>query len=297
MYHKSVMLNESIEGLAIQPNGIYVDATFGGGGHSKEILKRLNTGKLIAFDQDVDVIENKLKNDHFIFINSNFKYLKNFLQLHNAIPVDAILADLGISSHQIDSPKRGFSTRFETDLDMRMDQRQKLTAKTILNSYTENDLKFIFSKYGEFKNAEKIAEKIVRNRQYSKIQSSTALKELIKEFVPLNNEHKFLARIFQALRIEVNNEMENLKSLLEQSLEVLKPGGRLVVISYHSLEDRLVKNFIKTGNFEGKVIKDFYGNLKQVFKAINKKPIIPSNEEIKSNNRARSAKLRIAEKI
>lgn len=297
MYHNPVLLSECIEGMAIRPNGIYVDVTFGGGGHSKEILRKLKKGQLIAFDQDADALENKPEDERFTLINSNFRYLKNFLQLYGAIPVDGILADLGVSSHQIDDPERGFSTRFEADLDMRMDRRQKLTAKSILNSYGEYELKTILSLYGELRNAGRIASLVVKGRKLTEISSTAQLKKLIRVCAPRNKEQKFFAQVFQALRIEVNEELASLKELLQQSLQVLKVGGRLVVISYHSLEDRLVKNFIKTGNFEGVLEKDFYGNPNQVFKPITRKPIVPGEEEIKRNNRSRSAKLRIAEKI
>lgn len=297
MYHNPVLLNECIEGMAIRPNGIYVDVTFGGGGHSKEILRKLKEGHLIAFDQDADALENAIDDERFLLINANFRYLKNFLQLHDAVPVDGILADLGISSHQIDDAERGFSTRFEADLDMRMDRRQKLTAKTVLNTYSENDLRNIFALYGELKNVARIADLVVRSRAQSEIVSTEQLKEIIEVCAPRNKELKFFAQVFQALRIEVNEELESLKAFLQQALQVLKPGGRLVVMSYHSLEDRLVKNFIKTGNFEGELEKDFYGVPHQVFKQITRKPIVAGEEEIKSNSRSRSAKLRIAEKI
>lgn len=297
MYHNPVLLSECIEGMAIRPDGICVDVTFGGGGHSKKILEELTGGKLFAFDQDADALENKLEDDRFTLINSNFRYLKNFMQLHRAIPVDAILADLGVSSHQIDDPDRGFSTRFEADLDMRMDQRQEITAKEILNAYSLNELRSIFRLYGELKNANRIASLIVNGRKENEIKTTDQFKEMISVCAPRNKEHKFFAQVFQALRIEVNEELESLKEFLQQSLQILKPGGRLVVISYHSLEDRLVKNFIKTGNFEGILEKDFYGVPNQVFKQISRKPIVPGEAELKLNRRSRSAKLRIAEKI
>ena len=297
MYHNPVLLNECIEGMAIRPNGIYVDVTFGGGGHSREILRKLKDGKLIAFDQDADALENTFDDERFLLINSNFRYLKNFLQLHGDIPVDGILADLGISSHQIDDAERGFSTRFEADLDMRMDRRQKLSAKTVLNTYSENELRSIFALYGELKNARRIADLVVRSRSQSEISSTEQFKEIISACAQRNKEQKFYAQVFQALRIEVNEELESLKEFLQQSLQVLKPGGRLVVMSYHSLEDRLVKNFIKTGNFEGKLEKDFYGVPDQFFKQITRKPVVAGEEELKLNTRSRSAKLRIAEKL
>ncbi len=297
MYHNPVLLNECIEGMAIRPDGICVDVTFGGGGHSKKILKELKGGKLFAFDQDADALKNTIDDERFTLINSNFRYLKNFMQMHGAVPVDAILADLGVSSHQIDDPVRGFSTRFEADLDMRMDQRQAISAKEVLNSYEVSELRTIFRLYGELKNAGRIASLIVNGRKENEIVSTEQFKELIAVCAPRNKEHKFFAQVFQALRIEVNEELESLKEFLQQSLQILKPGGRLVVISYHSLEDRLVKNFIKTGNFEGIVNKNFYGVPDQVFKQISRKPIVPSEEELKLNKRSRSAKLRIAEKI
>lgn len=297
MYHKPVLLNECIEGMAIRPDGICVDVTFGGGGHSKRILEVLKGGKLFAFDQDADALKNTLSDERFTLINSNFRYLKNFMQLYGAVPVDAILADLGVSSHQIDDPERGFSTRFEADLDMRMDQRQDVSAKDILNSYELNELKSIFRLYGELKNAGRIASLIINGRKETEITTTEQFKELIGVCAPRNKEHKFFAQVFQALRIEVNEELESLKEFLQQSLEILKPGGRLVVMSYHSLEDRLVKNFIKTGNFEGRLEKDFYGVPNQVFKQITRKPIVAGEEELETNKRSRSAKLRIAEKI
>jgi len=297
MYHNPVLLNECIEGMAIRPDGICVDVTFGGGGHSKKILEKLKGGKLFAFDQDADALKNKLNDERFTLINSNFRYLKNFMQMYGAVPVDAILADLGVSSHQIDDPERGFSTRFEADLDMRMDQRQEVSAKDILNSYELNELRSIFLLYGELKNAGRIASLIVNARTENKISTTEQFKEIIGVCAPRNKEHKFFAQVFQALRIEVNEELESLKEFLQQSLQILKPGGRLVVISYHSLEDRLVKNFIKTGNFEGILAKDFYGVPAQVFRQISRKPIVPNEEELRTNKRSRSAKLRIAEKI
>lgn len=297
MYHNPVLLNECIEGMAIRPDGICVDVTFGGGGHSKKILEVLKGGKLFAFDQDADALKNTLDDERFTLINSNFRYLKNFMQLHGAVPVDAILADLGVSSHQIDDPIRGFSTRFEADLDMRMDQRQEVSAKDVLNSYELNELRSIFRLYGELKNAGRIASLIVEGRKSNQITTTEQFKSLIEVCAPKHKEHKFFAQVFQALRIEVNEELESLKEFLQQSLQILKPGGRLVVMSYHSLEDRLVKNFIKTGNFEGKLEKDFYGVPNQVFKQITRKPLIAGDEELKINKRSRSAKLRIAEKI
>ncbi len=297
MYHKPVLLNECIAGLAIRPDGIYVDVTFGGGGHSKEILRNLGEGQLVAFDQDEDAIANKPEDDRLLLVKSNFRYLKNFLQLYKQLPVDGILADLGISSHQIDDAERGFSTRFNADLDMRMDRNHSVSAKEVVNTYSFEQLKNIFHLYGELKSAYKIANHLINVRSDKEIATTNELKDVLSGFAPRNKEQKFYAQVFQALRIEVNEELQALREMLEQSLGVLKPGGRLVVISYHSLEDRLVKNFLKTGNFEGKLEKDFYGNPKVDFKLINKKPIVSTEKELEENTRSRSAKLRIAEKI
>jgi 16S rRNA (cytosine1402-N4)-methyltransferase len=297
MYHNPVLLNESIEGLSIKPDGTYVDVTFGGGGHSRLILSRLKSGRLLAFDQDEDALANVPDDDRFVLITQNFKYLKNFLRLHNAFTVDGILADLGISSHQIDSPDRGFSTRFEGDIDFRMDRRKKLSGRELINTWEEEELLRIFAHYGEVPNPRKLANNIINYRQNKEIITTGDLKEAIGNCAPRGKEFKYQAQVFQALRIEVNGELDALKELLKQSIEVLAPGGRLVVLTYHSLEDRLVKNFIKTGNFEGKLEKDFYGNPIVPLRQISRKPIIASEEEITENNRARSAKLRIAEKI
>ncbi|HNY06459.1 MAG TPA: 16S rRNA (cytosine(1402)-N(4))-methyltransferase RsmH [Bacteroidales bacterium] len=295
-YHCPVMLKECIDGLNIDPKGIYVDVTFGGGGHSQEILKNITTGRLIAFDQDEEAIQNRIEDDRFLLLNQNFRYLKNFLRLYNALPVDGIIADLGVSSHQIDSPERGFSTRFDGELDLRMDKRKKLTARYVVNKYTENQLKLLFSQYGEVRNASKLANTIIHFRNEKEINSTATLKEAMATCIDKRTENKYLAQVFQALRIEVNSEMDALKDLLIQAGEVLKPGGRLVVMSYHSLEDRLVKNFFKAGNFEGVVKKDFFGNPMTPFRLINRKPIVASQDELNENNRARSSKLRIAEK-
>lgn len=296
-YHNPVLLKDCIEGLNINPQGIYVDVTFGGGGHSREIMKHLTTGKLFAFDQDEDAVQNKIEDERFTLIRQNFKYLRNYLKMHNAVPVDGILADLGVSSHQFDVAERGFSTRFEGDLDMRMDRAGKLTAAVILNTYEEEKLKDVFKQYGEVDNAYKLARTIFAARKEKPIQTINELKVVISGCLKRGKENQYLAQVFQALRIEVNKELDVLKDLLTQSADVLKPGGRLVVIAYHSLEDRLVKNFIRDGKFEGDAEKDFYGNRLVPLKAINKKPIVPSEEEIEMNNRSRSAKLRIAEKI
>ncbi|MCB2221851.1 MAG: 16S rRNA (cytosine(1402)-N(4))-methyltransferase RsmH [Bacteroidetes bacterium] len=297
MYHQPVLLNESIEALNIKGDGIYVDVTYGGGGHSAKILEKITTGSLIAFDQDQDALANKPDDDRLILINQNFRYMKNFLKLYKAVPVDGILADLGISSHQIDKAERGFSVRFEGELDLRMNQRKDLTAAKIVNTYSVSKLREIFFRYGDLKNAGRISTLIETARSQSEIKTTGQLKEILKSLAPRMQENKFYAKVFQALRIELNDEMGALEEMLEQTADLLKPGGRLVVISYHSLEDRLVKNLMKTGNVEGTVHKDFFGNVETPFKVITRKPIVPTDEEIKQNNRARSAKLRIAEKI
>lgn len=295
-YHNPVLLKECIEGLNINPAGIYVDVTFGGGGHSREILKHLTTGKLYAFDQDDDAVKNKIDDERFVLIKQNFRYLKNFLKMYNALPIDGLLADLGVSSHQFDEAERGFSIRFNAKLDMRMDQNGKQTAADVLNTYSEEELKRIFKLYGEVDNAGYLASIIFHNRKEKHIDTVNDLKVMITKCVKKGRENQYYAQVFQALRIEVNKELDVLQELLTQSLEVLKPGGRLVVISYHSLEDRLVKNIMRSGKFEGEVEKDFYGNQLTPFKQITKKPIVPSAEENEINSRARSAKLRVAEK-
>lgn len=297
MYHNPVMLAQSVDGMNIQPNGIYVDVTFGGGGHAKEILQRLNDGKLIAFDQDADALQNTIDDSRFTLIHQNFKYLKNFLRLYGVNKIDGLIADLGVSSHQFDKAERGFSTRFNGELDARMDRRNENTAASIVNQYAEQDLTRIFRLYGELKNAYSISKRISELRSEAPINSIDELKKCIMPLAPRNRENKFFAQVFQALRIEVNEELEALQLLLKQCTEVLKPGGRLVVLSYHSLEDRLVKNFIKSGNFEGEIKKDFYGNVQSPFISISRKPITATEDEIKINSRARSAKLRIAEKL
>ena len=296
-YHTPVLLKESIDGLQIKPQGIYVDVTFGGGGHSHEILKKLNKGKLVAFDQDDDALQNLIDDERFVFVNHNFRFLKNFLKYHGFEKVDGILADLGVSSHHFDQPERGFSFRYDGELDMRMNRSAKVSAKDIINQYPEQELAKIFWEYGELKNSRKLARAIVNNRTDKKINTIKSFTDLLMPFIPKHAEHKFLAKIFQALRIEVNREMEFLKEMLLQTADVIKPGGRLVVITYHSLEDRLVKNFIKHGKFEGEAEKDLYGRTDVPFKAINRKVITPDEKEIAENNRARSAKLRIAEKL
>lgn len=295
-YHNPVLLKESVDGLNINPDGIYVDVTFGGGGHSREILSRLGpNGKLFAFDQDLDALENALDDERFILINENFRYLKRFLRFHGVRNVDGILGDLGVSSHQFDVPERGFSTRFDAELDMRMNQNNELNANKVVNQYEELELKRIFSEYGELSNASAIAKVIIEAREIEPITNTEQLKIVLSRFLPVHKSHKILAQIYQAIRIEVNQEIEVLKEFLEQSLEILKPNGRLSVISYHSLEDRLVKRYIKNGMFDGEPEKDFFGNFSVPFKSIGKL-IVPDFAEIKINNRARSAKLRIAEK-
>ncbi|WP_345948419.1 16S rRNA (cytosine(1402)-N(4))-methyltransferase RsmH [Mucilaginibacter sp. PAMB04274] len=296
-YHKPVMLQECIEALDIKPNGTYVDVTFGGGGHSREILKHLGEGgRLIAFDQDADAQQNIIDDERFQFVDQNFRYLKNFCRLHGAIPVDGILADLGVSSYQFDRAERGFSIRFDAELDMRMNQSLELTAKQVVNTYAEADLHRIFGIYGEIQNAKSLARTIVTARLNSPMDTVADLKNAIVGLIPRGKENKYLAQVFQALRIEVNQELEALKDFLIQTADVLVSGGRLVVMSYHSLEDRLVKNFIAKGKFSGEVEKDFYGNDQKPLEAVSRGAITATDEEIKENNRARSAKLRIAVK-
>ncbi len=296
VFHRSVLLKESIEALLLQPGGTYVDATYGGGGHSKEILEKLTDGKLFAFDQDEDAMKNKVEDSRLIMIHQNFIYLKNFLKLYKAVPVNGILADLGISSHQIDVPERGFSTRFEGLLDMRMDTKRKLMAKDVLKDYGEEQLCWLFREYGEIRNAKKVAKTIVEKRKSTPLQTTTELKEILQPLSERGKENKFFAQVFQALRIEVNQELEALREFLEQSTDVLKKGGRLVVISYHSLEDKLVKNYFRAGNFEGEIKKDFYGNPLVPLRVVTRKAIAPGADEILENSRARSARMRIAEK-
>ena len=295
-YHSPVLLNECIEGLNIKPTGIYVDVTFGGGGHSKEIMKHLDGGKLFAFDQDTDAYENNLRQDGFKLIDANFRYLRNFLRMEGVKKVDGILADLGVSSHQFDVAERGFSTRFEGELDMRMNPKSDLTAKEIVNDYSEENLANVLYKYGELKNSRRIANAIVSARQVEKINTTSELIFIVAKIVPEKYRNQFLARIFQAIRIEVNDEIVALEEMLLSAVDMLTPGGRLVVLSYHSLEDRLVKNLMKKGNLEGNAEKDFFGNPIKDLKEINRKVIVATADEIKQNSRARSAKLRIAEK-
>lgn len=296
-YHNPVLLHESVDGLNIKPDGIYVDVTFGGGGHSREILSRLGPdGKLFAFDQDEDALENAIDDERFTLINENFRFIKRFLRFHGVKSVDGILGDLGVSSHQFDVAERGFSTRFDAELDMRMSQKNDLNAYRVVNEYDETNLRRVFLDYGELKNAPAIARVILEAREHEPIKNTEQLKFVLSRFLPVHKSHKILAQMYQAIRIEVNQEMDVLKEFLEQSLEILKPNGRLSVISYHSLEDRLVKRYIKNGMFEGEPERDFFGNFSVPFKTIGKL-IVPDHNEIKINNRARSAKLRIAEKI
>lgn len=295
-YHNPVLLKQSVDGLNINPDGVYVDVTFGGGGHSKEILSRLSSkGKLFAFDQDEDALKNAIDDERFVLINENFRYIKRYLRFYGHATVDGILADLGVSSHQFDVPERGFSTRFDAALDMRMSQKNEINAYKIVNEYDDANLRRIFYDYAEMSNAPAIARVIIEARAVELIKNTEQLKLVLSRFLPNHKAHKILAQIYQGIRIEVNQEMDVLKEFLEQSLEILKPNGRLSVISYHSLEDRLVKRFMKNGLFEGEPEKDFFGNFSVPFKSVGKL-IIPDNEEIKRNNRARSAKLRISEK-
>ena len=296
MYHVPVLLEESVSGLNIDPDGVYLDLTFGGGGHSREILKRLKDGCLIGFDQDSDALANVPDDSRFIFVNHNFRYLRNFLRYCGYDEADGILADLGGSSHEFDEAGRGFSFRFDAELDMRMNQRSRLKATDILNTYSEENLIRIFRNYGEVDNVRRLVDLIVNARTGKMITRSEEFLQVIAPCVPKQKEKKYLAQVYQALRIEVNGELEALEDMLKEAERALRPGGRLVVITYHSLEDRIVKNFLKSGNFEGKVEKDFYGHVKRNFELVNRKVIVPSEEEIERNPRARSAKLRIAEK-
>ncbi|WP_066632704.1 16S rRNA (cytosine(1402)-N(4))-methyltransferase RsmH [Labilibacter marinus] len=298
VYHVPVLLHECIDGLNLKEDGVYVDVTFGGGGHSKEILKQLKGGRLIVFDQDEDAYENRPDDERLIFVRHNFRYLKHFLKYIGIEKVDGILGDLGVSSHHFDTPERGFSFRFEGELDMRMNKQADLTAADVINDYEENDLYKIFKTYGEIKNAGKLVRGILSQRQARPFKNISDLLEVAEPCVPARDKNKFLAKVFQALRIEVNREMEALKEMLMQTKDVLAPEGRLVVISYHSLEDRLVKNFMKTGDCDQtQPDQDFYGKTIVPFKAISRKPILPTAEELERNTRSRSAKLRISEKL
>ena len=296
-YHKSVLLKECIEGLKISSNGIYVDVTYGGGGHSNEILKILDNGKLFAFDRDQDVLQHLPKNKNFKLIQANYKNIKSFLRLEGVNKVDGILADLGISSHQIDVAHRGFSFRFDAPLDMRMNLSSSLTAKQVINEYSQDDLSDIFYHYGDLKQSRSLSRAIINQRDKKHIETTFELVDSVKNIIPEKKRNQFLSQLFQSVRIEVNNEIESLKKMLEDGVSMLNSGGRFVVISYHSLEDRLVKNLFKRGSFTGRVKKDFYGNIIKDLKEINRKVIVASNLEKLQNNRARSAKLRIAEKI
>ena len=296
-YHNPVLLNECIQGLSVKPGGIYVDVTFGGGGHSRSILSKLNGGKLFAFDQDESANVNDLNQPGFKLINANFRHLKNFLKIEQVTKIDGLLADLGVSSYQFDVATRGFSTRFDGQLDMRMNVNSNLSAKDIVNDYSAEDLANLFYKYGELNNSRRIAYKIKEAREVSIINTTAELRNVISDLVSENHRNRFLSRVFQAIRIEVNDEISALEEMLLSAVDLLNPNGRLVVLSYHSLEDRLVKNLMKRGNFSGKIKKDFFGNPTKILKEINSKVIVASESEIKENSRARSARLRIAEKI
>lgn len=296
-YHIPVLLNESIDGLDIKPNGVYLDVTLGGAGHTREILKRMRGGYLLGFDQDKDAFANKPSDDRFILVRHNFKYITNFVHYHGFYKVDSILADLGVSSHEFDVAERGFSFRFKGDLDMRMNQDADLSAKELVNEYDEESIANVLFKYGELRNSRRLAKMIVNARSDRALNTISDLKEALLPATPKGMEHKFLAKVFQALRIEVNREMEALEQMLESTLDILKPGGRLSVITYHSLEDRMVKNFMKNGMINGKPESDLFGNVEREFKLINRKVIVPNSDELKSNPRSRSAKLRVAERL
>ncbi len=297
VYHIPALLKESIDGLNIRPEGIYVDVTFGGGGHSMEILKRLKTGRLIAFDQDEDAVINTPADNNFLFLNQNFRFLRNNLRFNNIQSIDGLIADLGVSFHQFDEPDRGFTFRQDAPLDMRMNKNGTVTAAHLLNTLDETSLADIFYRFGELTNSRRIAAEIARARTAKPFATVNDIMNTVGKLAPFHQEHKFYARLFQSLRIAVNHEIDYLQEMLEQALSLLNPGGRLVVISYHSLEDRLVKNFMKTGNFTGEEKKDFYGNIETPFRIINRKGTTPDDKEVAINNRARSARLRIAEKI
>ncbi|WP_298479246.1 16S rRNA (cytosine(1402)-N(4))-methyltransferase RsmH [uncultured Maribacter sp.] len=296
-YHNPVLLKDSVDGLAVKEDGVYVDVTFGGGGHSREILSRLGSeGRLFAFDQDEDALANAIDDERFTLINENFRYIRQFLKFYGVRKVDGILADFGVSSHQFDKAERGFSTRFDADLDMRMSKKNTISAYSVVNEYVFDDLRKVLFQYGDLRNANAMANKIIEKRSESEIRTTEELKEVLRSFLPKHKEHKILAQIYQAIRIEVNQEVQVLEEFLLQTPDLLHKAGRLSAISYHSLEDRLVKRFIRAGQFEGEPEKDFYGNIDVPFKKVGGL-IVPSREEIKENNRARSAKLRIAAKI
>lgn len=296
-YHVPVLLSETIEGLNINPSGTYVDATFGGGGHAREILSKLTKGRLIGFDQDADAGKNTLNDKKFIFVHSNFRFIRNFLRYYRIDKIDGIVADLGVSSHHIDSESRGFSYRQDGTLDMRMNARSSFTASHLVNEYSEEKLYLIFRGYGEVENTSKLVSEIIRYRKNIRIERISQVIEAISACIPARKENQYLAKVFQAIRIEVNKELLNLKELLLQSTRVLKTNGRIAVVSYHSLEDRLVKNYLRWGNFEEEAQKDIYGNYKVPFKPLTKKPIMPSDKEMEANSRARSARLRIGIKL
>ena len=296
-YHNPVLLKESVEGLRIDPEGVYADLTFGGGGHSREIIERLSGGRLIAFDQDLQAAQNSIDDPRFTFVNGNFRYLTQFLRYHNALPVNGILADLGVSSHQIDKAERGFSTRSDAPLDMRMDTELPQSGATLLQSVQEDELEAILRNYGEVSGSRRVARAIILFRDRYSIDTTFKLKEAVSSFVPARFENKFMAKLFQAIRIAVNDEIAALREMLLQCHDVLKPGGRLVVISYHSIEDRLVKHFMRTGNFEDRKETDFYGKSNTPFRVITRKAVTPSQDELAVNSRARSARLRIGEKL
>ena len=297
-YHQPVLLKESVAGLKIKPDGVYVDATYGGGGHSKEILNCLQNGKLIAFDQDEDALVNVPDDGHLIFIRHNFRFLRNFLKYYEIDQIDGLIADLGVSSHHFDTPQRGFSFRFSSNLDMRMNTKSNLTARAIVNNYSVEEIARVFFEYGEIRKAKLLAESIVNSRDKKPIASTRDLIDAIEVFIPKHKENQYLAQLFQALRIEVNHEIDNLKELLLQSVDFLKTGARIAIISYHSLEDRIVKNFFRYGNFESnETSTDLFGNIQRPLEPVNRKVIVPKEEELLENSRARSAKLRIAEKL
>lgn len=297
-YHTPVLLDESVSALAIVPSGIYLDATFGGGGHSREILSRMDqNARLLAFDRDADALSNAPDDSRLILIHNNFRFIQNYIHYHGFEYVDGILADLGVSSHQFDTEERGFSFRFDAQLDMRMNQSARITAADIVNNYAPEKLMWVMSNYGEVENSKRVARLICKYREESTIKTTTDLNKALEPLLPKFAEHKYLAKVYQALRIEVNGEMKALEGFLDDTVKVLRPGGRLVVITYHSLEDRMVKNFMRSGTIDGVVEKDFYGNISSPFKAITKKPLVPGEDEISGNTRARSAKLRVVEKI